>query len=185
MKECKAVRAGLPALIPRQGCCCQHPPAALLRASVLRGSVLMDSASFTAVEETNFPVQLPWSWFPVRVQHKSLSAGTVPLIPAWSHCCLCCIWNIFFMAFRSQKEAEKTKPPFCWESLPYCTGPVTANPSSDTELMSLSCPGLWVRVLSSECLSSSAAPPKPRPLSAGLETQQTPRNNLALPLDIS
>lgn len=81
LDECKARRDWLPALILWQGCCCQHPPAALLGASLLWGCVLMDS-----VEETNFPVQFPWSWFPVWVQHKSLSACTVPLIPVWSYC---------------------------------------------------------------------------------------------------
>lgn len=89
LDECKAGRAWLPALLLSQGCCCQHPPAALPGASLLWGSVLMDSDSFPAIKETNFPVQFPWSWFPVWIQHKSLSACTVPLTPVWSHCCLC------------------------------------------------------------------------------------------------
>lgn len=89
--ECKAGRNWLPALILWQGCCCQHPPAALLGASMLWGSVLMHSESFSAAEDTNFPVQFPWPWFPVWVQHKSLSACTGPLIPVWSHCHLCYI----------------------------------------------------------------------------------------------
>lgn len=113
---------------PLRKCCCQHPPAALLGARVLWGSVLMDSDSYSGIKETNFPEQFPWSWFPVWVQHKPQTACTVPLIAVYI------FLHLFFMAFgpsRAQKGVGNTNP-LLGESLPCCTGPVARqSPCSD------------------------------------------------------
>lgn len=148
---------------PLRKCCCQHPPAALLGASVLWGSVLMDSDSYSGIKETNFPEQFPWSWFPVWVQHKPQTACTVPLIAVYIFLHL----FLWLLGHPGPRKVWGTQTLCLGSHCPAAQDPwlvrapaVTPNPSSDTEhrLVSLSFCG--------KCLCSSTAPPKPRLLSA-------------------